>query len=204
MRKATFVALPLLLASFAAAQVPTSGNVFFGYSYFNTDLTAGNRFNTNGWEASFEGKIVPFLGLVADFDGHYSGTVNFPVSDCSGIGCPVSPPSGPIPSSGGYLSANISEHNFLFGPRVSFPAGRFRPFGEFLFGAAHMNANAAGSGTSTSFGSDNSFATAVGGGIDCRIIRRVAWRFQGDYIHTSLFGTRQNNVRLSTGIVLRF
>jgi hypothetical protein len=200
-RKATFVTFMLLFASFAAAQVPTSGNVFFGYSYFNTDVT-GNRNNTNGWEASFEGKIVPFLGLVADFDGHYSGTVNFPVSDCSGIGCPISPSSGPIPSSGGYLSANISEHNFLFGPRVSVPAGRFRPFGEFLIGAAHINAKAAGS--DTSFGSDNSFATAIGGGIDYRIIRPIAWRFQGDYVHTSLFGTGQNNVRLSTGIVLRF
>jgi hypothetical protein len=173
-----------LFASFAAAQVPTSGNVFFGYSYFNTNVTGANRTSTNGWEASFEGKIIPFLGMVADFDGHY-GSANFPALDCPGVGCPLPP-----------FSANISEHDFLFGPRVSVPAGRFRPFGEFLFGVGHINANAAGT--------DNSFATAVGGGLDYRIIRPIAWRFQGDYVHTSFFSTTQNNVRLSTGIVLRF
>ena len=203
MRKVIIVALVLFsLVSLAAAQIPTSGNVFVGYSYLNTALSGANRINTNGWEASFEGKVVPFLGIVADFDGHYSGTVNFPVSECSGIGCPVQPSSGGIPNGAGYLSANISEHNFLFGPRVSVPAGRFRPFGELLIGASHMNASAAGS--NTSFGSDTSLATAIGGGIDYRLIRLVAWRFQGDYVHTHLFGLGQNNVRISTGIVLRF
>ena len=196
MRHRMIIALLLCLsATFAAAQVPTSGNVFFGYSYYNT-VSSANRVNTNGWEASFEGKIVPFLSLVADFDGHYSGTVNFPVSDCSGISCPVSPSTGPIPSSAGYLSANISEHNFLFGPRVSVPVGRFRPFGEFLVGAGHINVN--------SFGSDTSFATALGGGLDYRLIRILAWRVQGDYVLTRFFGTVQNNVRISTGIVVRF
>ncbi len=50
------------------------------------------------------------------------------------------------------------------------------------------------------FGSDTSFATALGGGLDYKIIRPVAWRFQGDYVQTRFFGTTQNNVRLSTGI----
>lgn len=194
-----FLAL-VFFGTLAGAQGPTYGNVFFGYSYLNADVT-GNRSNTNGWEASIEGKVAPFLGLVGDFDGHYSGTVNFPVSDCSGSGCPVDPSTG-IPSGGGYLSANISEHNILFGPRVFFAAGRLRPFGEFLVGASHINVT--GAGTNMSFGSDSSFATAIGGGLDYRIMRRVAWRFQGDYVHTSLLGGRQNNVRLSTGIVVRF
>ena len=202
MRHRIIIALLLCLsATSAVAQIPTSGNVFFGYSYYNT-VSSANRINTNGWEASFEGKIVTFLSLVADFDGHYSGTVNFPVSDCSGISCPVSPSTGPIPSSGGYLSANILEHNFLFGPRVSVPAGRLRPFGEFLVGAGHINVNSAGS--NTSFASDTSFATALGGGLDYRLIRILAWRVQGDYVLTRFFGTVQNNVRISTGIVVRF
>jgi len=202
MRKVIIVALVLFsLVSLTAAQIPTSGNVFVGYSYLNTAVSGANRINTNGWEASFEGKVVPFLGIVADFDSHYSGTVNFPVSDCSGIGCPVQP-AGVIPPGGGYLIANISEHNYLFGPRVSVPAGRFRPFGELLIGAIHIAANSATS--SASFGSDTSFATAVGGGIDYRLIRLLAWRIQGDYVHTRLFGFGQNNVRISTGIVIRF
>lgn len=172
-----------LFASLAVAQVPTSGNVFFGYSYYNTDLSSIDRGNANGWEASLEGKVLPWVGIVADFSGHY-GSQNFPTF------CP------PIPGPCGTFNANFNEHNVLFGPRVSASAGNFRPFAEAMFGVAHVNANAAGSGTS--------FATALGGGLDYRLIRPVAWRFQGDYVQTRFFGTRQNNVRLSTGIVLRF
>ena len=57
---------------------------------------------------------------------------------------------------------------------------------------------------SNGLGSDTSFATALGGGIDYKIIRPVAWRFQGDYVQTRFFGATQNNVRISTGIVFRF
>jgi hypothetical protein len=66
-----------------------------------------------------------------------------------------------------------------------------------MIGAAHVNVNDGG-------GSDTSFATALGGGIDYKILRPLAWRFQGDYIQTRFFSTTQNNLRLSTGIVLRF
>ena len=186
MRKIGLIALALmLLAGLASAQIPTSGNVFFGYSYYNTDLSSIDRANTNGWELSVEGKLIPWVGIVADFDSHY-GSQNFP-------SCEVTP-QNVICSS---VNASFTEHNFLFGPRVSVSVGKFRPFAEALFGGAHVNVNNGG-------GSDTSFATAVGGGIDYKIIRPVAWRFQGDYVQTRFFGTTQNNVRLSTGIVLRF
>jgi hypothetical protein len=191
MRKTGLIFLALLsFAGLAGAQIPTSGNVFFGYSYYNTNLSSIDRANTNGWEASVEGKIVPWVGFVGDFDSHY-GSQNFPGP------CPVVPVGGgggtsACPS----LNASVTEHNFLFGPRVSFSVGKFRPFAEALFGGAHVNAGSAGS--------DNSFATGLGGGIDYKIIRPVAWRFQGDYVQTRFFDTTQNNVRLSTGIVFRF
>jgi hypothetical protein len=172
----------LLFAGLASAQVPTSGNVFFGYSFYNTDLSSIDRANTNGWEASVEGKVVPFLGFVADFDTHY-GSQNFPaVCPLGGVGCT--------------FNASITERNFLFGPRASFSVGKFRPFAEALFGGAHVDADGAGP--------DTSFATALGGGLDYKIIRPIAWRFQGDYVQTRFFGATQNNIRLSTGIVVRF
>jgi hypothetical protein len=174
----TFVLL--LLAGFASAQVP-GGNVFFGYSYYNTDLSSIDRANTNGWEASLEGKLVPFLGLVADFDSHY-GSQNF--TACSGSAC-------------ANVNANVTEYNVLFGPRVSVSVGKFRPFAEALFGTAHVSVN-------NGVGSDFAFATALGGGLDYKIIKPIAWRFQGDYVRTDFFDTTQNNIRLSTGIVLRF
>lgn len=170
-----------LFAGLASAQVPTSGNVFFGYTYYNTDISPIDRANTNGWEASVEGKVLPWVGIVADFDNHY-GSENFPVA------CPV----------GGICTANfdISEHNYLFGPRVSFSAGKIRPFVEGLVGIGHVNLKDADS--------DTSFASALGGGIDYHVLPHLAWRFQGDYVTTRFFSTTQNNLKLSTGIVVRF
>jgi opacity protein-like surface antigen len=173
----------LLFAGLASAQIPTSGNVFFGYSFYNTDLSSIDRANTNGWEASVEGKVLPWVGIVADFDGHY-GSQNFP-SLC---------PSG---SFGCAFNASITEHNYLFGPRVSASFGKIRPFAEALFGAGHVDLSNFG-------GSDTSFATAVGGGLDYKIIRPIAWRIQGDYVQTRFFSATQNNVRISTGLVVRF
>ncbi|HTU40234.1 MAG TPA: hypothetical protein VMF10_00900 [Candidatus Aquilonibacter sp.] len=182
MRKTGFVVLSILLfATLGSAQVP-SGNVFFGYSYYNTDLSTNNRVSANGWEASAEGKIIPFLGIVADFDAHYGSQSLVSVCAFGGV-CSV--------------SASFTEENYLFGPRVSISVAKFRPFAEVLIGAAHENVN-------NGFGSDTSFAEAVGGGIDYRIFRPIAWRVEGDYVGTHLLGVRQNNVRLSTGIVFRF
>lgn len=168
-----------VFAGLASAQIPTSGNVFFGYSFYNTDLSSIDRANTNGFEASLEGRVFPFIGMVVDFASHY-GSQNFPVCgpDCASF------------------NADVTERNILFGPRVSVSAGKFRPFAEALFGAGHVSLNGGGS--------DTSFATALGGGLDYKIIRPIAWRFEGDYVQTRFFGTTQNNVRLSTGIVLRF
>lgn len=183
MKKTGFVTLSLLLlATVASAQIPR-GNVFFGYSYYNTDLSSNvNRTSANGWEASVEGKIIPFLGIVADFDGHY-GSQSF-VSVCSFGGvCSV--------------SGNFTENNFLFGPRVSMSVGKLRPFAEVLVGAGHVNVN-------NGFGTDTSFAEAIGAGVDYKFFHLLAWRLQGDYVGTHLLGARQNNARVSTGIVVHF
>ncbi len=98
-----------VFAGLAVAQVPTSGNVFFGYSYYNTDLSSIDRANTNGWQASLEGRVLPFVGIIADFDSHY-GSQNFPEGNvpvpCPSIGCPVS------------FNADVTEHNFL-SPQLS-------------------------------------------------------------------------------------
>jgi opacity protein-like surface antigen len=166
-------------SSGAVAQIPKA-NVFFGYSYVRADLNNGNRSNLNGWEGSLEGKVLPFIGIVADLNGVY-GTNNFPSS------------------SNQIFNVNAHEHNFLFGPRVSVGIGRVRPFAHALFGAGHVSVN--GQGYSAS---DTAFATALGGGLDYKLIPLVSWRFQGDYLQTRFFGNRQDNGRFSTGIVLNF
>jgi opacity protein-like surface antigen len=170
-----------LFAAVAFAQVP-SGNVFFGYSYYNTSLATTQRVNTNGWNASVEGKVLPWVGIVADFDGHY-GSQSFPVLCAITAGkCSV--------------SADFTEHNYLFGPRVSVSVAKIRPFAEALFGAGHVHVNG--------ITSDTSFATGVGGGVDYKLLPLLAWRLQVDYLHTHFFSATQNNVRVSTGVVVHF
>ena len=187
MRKTAGVAFTLIcFAALASAQIPTSGNLFAGYSYYNTNFGA-QRQSLNGWEGSLEGKPfpVPFLGVVADFSANY-GSAKFvnPAATCA-IGVVCSP-----------VRANTHIDNFLVGPRVSASIASYRLFAEGVVGFGHVNTNG--------FGSDTSFASGVGGGLDYKLFRLLAWRFQGDYIHTRLFNQPQNNVRLSTGIVVRF
>jgi hypothetical protein len=68
---AAIVSVVLLLIGGAAAQIPTKGNIFFGYSYNNADFNSGGRTSLNGWDGSLEGKFAPWVGLVADISGYY-------------------------------------------------------------------------------------------------------------------------------------
>ena len=46
----------IALITTATAQIPTKGNVFFGYSYLRSDLSSGNPANLNGWNGLLIGK----------------------------------------------------------------------------------------------------------------------------------------------------
>jgi hypothetical protein len=183
LRKNIAIVFALLVMSAAGfAQIPTAGNVFVGYSlnHGNTGLTDNGTLN--GWEGSLEGKLVPGVGMVADVSQQY-GTLtniftNFPFA--------------------------FDEHNqvtsYLFGPRVSVPAGKFRPFAHILIGAAHLH-------ESTNFGfvnAETDFADAIGGGVDYHLIPRVAWRLQLDDLQTRFHGVREDNTRFSTGLAVSF
>jgi hypothetical protein len=167
--------------STAFAQIPKA-NIFIGYSYMSADIpNASSRKNLNGWEGSIEGKVLPFLGIVADGSGHY-GTTQVPAC------------AFPVGSSGPCAPVNGNLYTALFGPRVSASLLGIRPFAHFLVGAADI------SGVSSDF----SFASAVGGGVDLKLAPIIGWRFQGDYIHTHFSGVPQGHARISTGIVFRF
>jgi len=189
LQKSAAIAFTLFLLTGASwAQIPTSGNVFFGYSYSRGQtfsVFGDNKINTNGWEGSLEGKFLPWLGGVADFDWHYGGSDVF---GCIGLPC--------IPKK---FRVNASRHNVLFGPRASISMGRYTPFAQFLLGIAHHTDT--GGGFSNS---DTGFSTAVGGGLDYKLVKGVAWRVQGDDIRAHLFGSSQSYLRISTGIVFKF
>jgi opacity protein-like surface antigen len=179
MRNSLFLGcVVLLFASLAAAQVPTSGNIFFGYSLANADWFSAGHSNFNGWTGSLEGKVLPHVGIVADFTQTFGSTnVTFICPE------PCSP-----------QSVNAHEYNMFFGPRVSFSVGKLRPFAEAMVGLGHVSGGP----------SDTSVATALGGGLDYRIVRPIALRVEGDYVQTRFFGSTQNNARLAVGVVFRF
>lgn len=187
MQKIALIPLAVvLLASLSFAQ--SSGNIFVGYSFENTNWSGLNssltRPNLHGWEASLEGKVFPHVGLVTDLSGHY-GSESFLIF----------PPAGPGP-----VRVNVTGHEWeaLFGPRLSVPVWKLTPFAEIMFGVAHIHNGDFVDHTNTSF------ATAAGGGVDYRLVRFLAARLEIDWLHTQFFSTSQNNLRISPGLVLRF
>jgi opacity protein-like surface antigen len=180
MRRLVAVAIAVLFSgALAQAQIP-SGNIFVGYSLSQVNSFGGTK-NLNGWEGSLEGKFLPWIGIVGDFSAGYGTDNSFAtINGCSNC---VS------------FNTSLRRNTYLIGPRVSIPIGRFTPFAHALFGVAHINDQGS---------TDNSFATAVGGGLDYRLIKGIAWRFQLDNVHTSFFSVGANNLRFSTGIDVRF
>jgi opacity protein-like surface antigen len=181
----------LFCAIASSAQIP-GGNVFLGYSYLRGSVFSQNVLlqppsraaNFNGWEVSLEGKFLPFIGIVADVGQTYgSQTFTF----CG---------PGPLCTTGQRIDSRVLTG--MIGPRVSFSVKKFTPFAHALFGGAHISDSHATSN------SDTSFSTAIGGGLDYKFIKGVAWRFQGDELYTHFFGGGQSNFRFATGLVLRF
>ena len=145
----------------------------------------------HGWDASASLKLLPWVRAVADVGAGY-GTVPVQFS---------SPIVGPTTR----VDVDTHMYTYLFGPRFSVSVGHVKPFAHALFGVAHQNVagNAfIGGGADQK---DSAFALDLGGGIDVRLVKLIAWRVQGDYLQTQrLFGVNQHNPRVTTGIVLQF
>jgi hypothetical protein len=102
-------------------------------------------------------------------------------------------------------SAEGGFQTFLFGPRLNLRRNYFVPFLEFLIGDFRADGQVTGGAR------QSSFALAAGGGVDIVFTKHIAWRFaQIDYLMTNANGInlnasgRQDNLRLGTGLVLRF
>jgi len=206
---ATCIVSLFSFATSAAGQIPKRFAVFAGYSS-EADITFAPvsflpislpSVSLNGWNGSFEVKVLPFLGVVGDVSGHYG-------SYRAAVGCEAIIVCVPLG-----VSVDSNLHSFLVGPQVSVSFWRFTPFAHVLLGAAHINQKPIITLVSGLANSDTSFADAIGGGIDFRIVSIVNWRLQADLIQTRFFATSnpinlltstQSNFRGSTGVVLRF
>ena len=187
MRKLWFgVSLMLLIPMAAMAQGDyPKAELFGGYSYFRSNP---DGFNLNGWNASATANITNWFGVEGDFSGHYGSPRVF------GFEVPF---------------VDVSSHTFMAGPKLTYRAKTVVPFAHFLIGAARASTGAFGFSIS-----DTAMAAVAGGGIDINVNKSLAFRaIQADYLMTRfepgtqlLFGgfdNRQNNFRISAGLVLK-
>lgn len=161
-----------------------------GYSYVRQQFfTPGinRRSNINGGSASVAYNLNQWVGLVGDVGAYHTSAIKGTERDFS------------------YVS-------FMAGPRVSYRKLKtFTPFAQVLFGGVHGNRTIPlTSGGKTNFvnGDEGQFAMAAGAGIDATVNRNFAVRLiQGEYFLTKFHdgqNNRQDNVRITTGVLFRF
>lgn len=186
MRKLAYLVGLFVLATLpAVAQETGSKDLIVEYSYLRAHpATSGfPKFNANGGTASLAWNPRSWYGLVGEFGDYHVGKI-------------------------GGTSVDTNLITYMFGPQFYFHHfGRFTPFAQELFGGAHSNSTAFGIP-----GSRNSFATALGGGVD--FSSRGHWSVRlgpVDYLLTEFPETTaaagrkaQNNLRVSGGVRWRF
>jgi opacity protein-like surface antigen len=178
-------------ASLALAQENSKVEVYGGYSYLRNDRDLDSIRDLRGWNTSVTYNLNNFLGVKADFSGHYNDRT-FVFDD------QVS------------LKEKENDFTFLFGPQFSYRKNeRIVPFAHVLIGGRRRTFSS--SLIDTDFGtfndkfSNTAFSAAFGGGLDIKLKKGVAFRlFQADYLLSRTFGFSQNNLRLGTGLVFRF
>ncbi len=197
----------LLFAGMASAQDQNQNSpkveAFGGYSYLRVS-DQGSSANFNGGSGSLSYNLTPWLGVVGDFGGYHW-------------------------SSNG-VDANVVT--YMGGPKIAYRSGRITPFVQALFGGAHLSGSAnqqcslavvrgqsngccdsavvRGQISGCGFGSasENAFAMALGGGLDWNATPHIGIRLvQAEYLMTMFndgANNRQNNARVSAGVVLRW
>lgn len=179
---------------------------FLGYSYLRAlpEFEAGNRLvYLNGGSTSLAINFNRYFGLVGDFGGFRDTKLMLtqPNVNPSTIANPNRDSSGAV-------------YTYMGGPRISFRKyERVTPFMQALFGGIRASSVTPSDCTGVCPGlpEENAFAMTAGGGLDVKVRRHFAIRVvQAEYMMTRFndFNTgsvaRQNDIRLSAGLVFRF
>jgi len=184
-----FVTVLLLSLPLLAQEKGTPrAEIFGGYQYLHigsdTSLgSTGGGQGFNGWDVSAQGNFSKFFGVEGDFSGTYAKI------------------------------DGVSTHVYTYagGPVVFAEMDRVKPFAHVLFGGTSLGASE--SGVSVSLGG---YTVMAGGGVDAKINRALAVRVaQVDWLYYHLNSktisgvtfpefSGKSNVRISTGVVVRF
>ncbi|HTR47788.1 MAG TPA: outer membrane beta-barrel protein [Verrucomicrobiae bacterium] len=188
----------LLLCSLPAFAQDNKFEVGGGYTYRSfIPPTPGPdipnpRVSYNGWNGSVAYHVNNWFSVATVVDGTYNSVAD---------------------ESGGNDKSSI--YTVLVGPRV-YPFGHhtIAPFGEALFGLAHIRTTLPSSTECGDFCTftDGSFGVAVGGGVDLNLTKHVGIRAaEFDYERTSFvdlstpgLSDASNNWKVSAGVFFRF
>jgi opacity protein-like surface antigen len=185
--------------------------MFAGYSALGEANSRGISFGANrrvggnysaepGFETSIIRNFSKHLGIKGDFSAHFNNeSASGPITSCT--------PACTTVTQDFQLKTRVN--NFLVGPEYKARnSTRFTPFAHVLGGVAHTSATFTTAGPTFNLllkKTDNSFAMALGGGIDIRASKRVSFRGLMDYnpvfVHDSTSGTR-DLVRISLGVLI--
>jgi len=195
MRKLLFmICVMACCISISSGQTPDEPkNEFFaGYSYHSADINTltidPHRTRQNGVNLAYKRNLNGYVGVKIDASAHFKRDSH--------------------PLAGGQFSRKRDQYYFLGGVEFKAPGERsVTPFAQALVGASlfrGFTTQTTPSGNIFTFDDATSFAMAVGGGVDVRVSNRIAIRIiQANYIPTFFGSGRQDNFRLSFGIVFK-
>ena len=211
MRRLLFPAILIMACasiSFAQSGDYSKYEFYGGYSHNRVDTGIDDsepalsdiieeREGFHGFNTSFTGNLSRYIGLKADFAGHFK--------------------SKSIPIGVGNIDIDSSLYNFLGGVQIkdNDKEARFKPFAHALIGAAWARNEITvppivcvqvfpSPCPATSTESDTGLAGVIGGGIDIRAGKHFDIRaIQVDYNPTRVFDATQHNFRVGVGVVVR-
>lgn len=161
-------------------QAPDHGDVFFGYSHTGA--------------AHCERPIIGGATACDPLSAHISSLSGWDVA----VEKKYLRYFGAVADFSGQYGA-VSLNNFLFGVRGGTSIWKVRPFAQVLFGAVHARENGF-----APLNPDTTFAQDLGLGADFRLTRLLSWRNQADELKTGAPAFVRRNLRLSSGLAVRF
>jgi hypothetical protein len=175
---------------------PTAGNLYAGY----TLLHQGEGIPAlNGWFLSAEAQFKPHLSAVFEVNGAYG--------------------SKEIAYPGGTSHYDFNRTLAMFGTRFPWKVGRVRPFVQTMIGISRAKATSNSAIPAAvllvsdplpgyvSNSSNDLLAMSIGGGVDIRLRRSLAWRAQVDRFKVGTAdgsGGDSGFTRVTTGLVFNF
>jgi outer membrane immunogenic protein len=172
--------------SAAAAKDGSHPELALAYNYVHSNTPAGDCgcFSLNGGSATFAWPLRHAgLSLVGDVSVTHAGSIS-----SSGL--------------------DLTLGTYTAGARYSLPGGHLRPFGQVLVGVAHSSGSLVEGSDASTASSGAAFASLMGGGVDLHATHHFSIRLvEADYLLTTFYNgsnNHQNNLRISTGVVLRF